>query len=972
MPEAKEPCDALDSGRLFELCKVEEMVSSWKRYFKDCTKLEPLSLQVSWAFRVFTKSSFALLAPTGVGKSTFGISMASFFSKLGKNSYIIVPTQILVKQTKERLFSFGVSDAEMLVFSDESGKKKEILRERLKNKDFRILVSTSMFLYKNFQDISSEFEFIFIDDVDSFLKTATNVDKVLKLMNFEDSDIEVGMQILKLKSMQNKDEGVFNKIKELQERLQRVQRRGVLVISSATSTPRLVRAGLFREMLGFDLSSPAFYVRKTVDAFDKDFSKHPVEWIKQLGRGCLLFVSADFGKAGVDGLLKSLNEEGIRAISYEELDKDSIDAFSRGDIWVIVGISSYKNPLARGFDLPHAVRYAIFYGVPKIVVSLKFEKSLSHVLWAISSLRPLIAKRAPQSLKTLDTWIEKLKRYQYLSEEFLNQKPELLKRVETLKKEVLSFLNSKEVLEILENSPEATIRNTKDGYFLAVSDVTGYLQASGRVSRMHIGGLTTGLSLIIVDDEKVFNHLQKKIRWFSDEIEFKPIKEVDIQDLMKKIDQERALMKTSQTFTHQQDFLKPVLFIVESPNKARTIANFFGKPVRRRVGELEVLEVLTDRFYLLITSCFGHVLDLSKEGGTYGVLESGDFRPIYEPIRRGIIESLQRLASEAHAILIATDPDSEGEKIAWDLKNLLRPFNENISRAEFHEITKRAIMNSLLSPRDVNLNLVEAQVLRRIADRWVGFEFSQKLQQAFSKGWLSAGRVQTPVLGWIVNREALYRKKLNRITAMLDNGLKLEWRFESESEAKSVLKALENAELKLLLTQKEERNPPPPLATHSLLKLASERFRWGAEKTMRIAQSLFEAGFITYHRTDSIRVSSLGISIAKELLLREYPEEVFRPRTWAEGGAHECIRPTRALDPEELRSMMLSTQVEGLSKEALSLYGLIFKHFLASQVKPAILEVQTWLLEAGDFEHQFSVVSKILDGGYSLILPIQT
>ncbi|MEN3033925.1 MAG: reverse gyrase [Aquificaceae bacterium] len=974
MPEGDDPCEVLKNGRLFELCKVDGILKSWKEHFRKYTGFEPWALQISWAYRVFIKSSFALLAPTGVGKSTFGISMASFLSKIGKNSYIIVPTQILVRQTRERLLAFGVSEADMLVFSDESGKRKELLRERLKSGDFKILVSTSMFLYKNFQDISCDFDLIFVDDVDSFLKTSTNVDKVLKLMNFTDSDIQNGMKILKLKSTQNRDQETFNKIKELQSEIQRVQKRGALVISSATSAPRSLRAGLFREMLGFDLSSPNFFVRKTVDIFDNAFKKHPIDWIKELGKGCLLFVSSDYSKKGLDMILKSLNQEGIRAISYEELNEKTIEEFSRGDIWVIGGISSYKNPLARGFDLPKAVRYAIFYGVPKIVLSLKFEKNLSHVLWAISSLRPIIAKKMPQVLKTLDNWIEKLRRYQYLSEEFLSQRQELYSKVEALKEEVLSFLRSKEVLEILENSPETTIRSTQDGYVLSVSDVVGYLQASGRVSRMYLGGLTTGLSLILVDDERVFNHLQKKIGWFSEDIEFKPAKDVDLKRLMEIIDQERAGIRAVNGEKPREDFLKPTLFIVESPNKARTIANFFGKPARRKVNDLEVLEVLTGELYLLITSCFGHVLDLSRDGGTYGVLKNSIFEPLYEPIekRHEIISGLQRLAREARDVLIATDPDSEGEKIAWDLRGLLRPFNKNILRVEFHEITKRAILNALSSPRDINLNLVEAQALRRIADRWVGFEFSQKLQQAFSKSWLSAGRVQTPVLGWIIDRDALYRKKLYRVSVSIPDGPRLEWRFESKNQAESLVKALEDSYLELISSQQEERNPPPPLATHSLLKLASERLRWSAEKTMKVAQSLFETGFITYHRTDSIRVSGAGIALAKELSLREYPEEVFRPRTWAEGGAHECIRPTRALEPEELRSIVLSGQVESLPKEAISLYGLIFRHFLASQLRPAILEIQNWVLKAGDFKHQFTVVSKILQNGYNIILPIQT
>jgi len=962
-------------GALERLCHMEEELRAWESLFEKSIGSKPWSLQVSWAKRVFLGNSFALLAPTGVGKTSFGFSVALFFARQGKKSYLIVPTRLLVEQTVNRLLKLGLKEEEVLFFGDDSKKQKEEKRQRLSEGDFKVLVSTSMFLYKNHEAIPKDFSFIFVDDVDSFLKTAKNIDKVLYLLGFDEQDIDLAMNLIRLKEKRED----WQRIKELQEEVKRraEKRRGVLVVSSATSSPRSSRIKLFRELLGFEVGTPTFYLRNIFDLYGELSSLE--EWVKRLGKGGLLFVPSDRGKDFVDELIKELEQKGIRAVSYERIDQEVLKDYEEGKVDLLVGISSYRNPLARGFDMPHVVRYAIFYGVPKIVISLRFEKSLSHLLWALTSVRSIVAKHMPEKLPKLDRWLEQLRRYQYLTEEFIEDKPELKERLDNLRQSIGEFFSSPEFISLLETSDEITLRKTQEGYQMVVSDATGYLQASGRTSRLFAGGISTGLSLVLVDDPKAFKHLQKKVRWFNDDIEFKRVEDVDLQEVLKRVDEDRLkirrLMKGEEK-PEGKELLKPVLIVVESPNKARTIANFFGKAIRRRVGDHELLETSVEDRYIMISASLGHVLDLGKEEGFHGVFVDGKLEPVYEPIegKVGIIESLRRMSLEAQEVLIATDPDTEGEKIGWDVKELLKPFNPNIKRMEFHEVTKKAIIKALKEPREFNLNLVKAQVVRRVADRWVGFEFSQLLQKHFGKNWLSAGRVQTPVLGWIIKREEEYRKKVYKVVVYLteDKRLRVEWSFEDKEKAKEFYESLGEIRVELVEEKEELRNPPPPFSTDTMLKSASDRYRWSLSKTMELAQTLFELGYITYHRTDSTRVSDYGMSIAKEFISEELGEGYFYPRSWGEGGAHECIRPTRNLEPEELKALVYSGQVEGLSGQHLALYELIFRQFMASQTKGVKLKVWLLRVHAGEQTKELEVPTHVLEHGFDLILPVET
>ncbi len=974
-------CSVIERGSMRELCDVEDRTGRWETFFREKVGSDPWSLQRSWAKKVFLKRSFALLAPTGVGKTTFGVVTASFLAREGGKSYIILPTKLLLEQVQKRLLEAGVPREELLVAGDTTEKKKRETKERISRGDFRVLVTTSMYLYRNFELIPREFDFIFVDDVDSFLKTAKNIDKVLYLLGFSEEDVQQAYELIRLKEKRNKSMEDWELIKEESARISELTKkaRGVLVVSSATGNPRSSRIKLFRELLGFEVGRPTVYLRNVVDVYEEtdDLDSALIERVKELGRGGLIFVSSDAGREGVERVVKLLKKAKIKAKSYEEV--RDFSEFEKGKVHVLVGISSYRNPLVRGLDLPHVVRYALFYGVPKITVSLNIETSVPHLLWALLSIRPSIAKELKERVRDVDRWIQTLRRYSFISEDFIERTPDLKKRIEALRKEIKDFLLSKEVKKLIESSEELTLRRDREGYTIVVADVTGYLQASGRTSRMFAGGITRGLSYILVDDRRALNNLFKKVRWFNEDVRFTPVNEIDLKGVLEDIDRDREKVRAileGRGEIERREHIRPVLIVVESPNKARTIANFFGKPMARRFGEFEVLETAAGDLYLMITSSLGHILDLTKEEGFHGVVvKDGDFVPVYEVIegKAKTIGGLRQIAQEVESAYIATDPDTEGEKIGWDVGAVLAPFVRSIRRIEFHEVTRRAIGGALENPRDFNENLVKAQVVRRISDRWVGFEVSRILQSTFQKAWLSGGRVQIPVLGWIIEREKEYRKKRHvvQITFREDGRwLRLEFELPSRKEAKEFFEKLSTLEVIPIEEREEELSPPPPFTTDALLKEASDRFKFGVKKTMQIAQELFEKGFITYHRTDSTRVSDTGIGVAREFLKENYSEELFSPRRWGSEGAHECIRPTKPLESEELRSVVLSGQVQELTRDHISLYDLILKRFVASQMKPVRIRVVKVSVKALDIEQELELRTDVLDDGFNLVYQI--
>jgi reverse gyrase len=335
------------------------------------------------------------------------------------------------------------------------------------------------------------------------------------------------------------------------------------------------------------------------------------------------------------------------------------------------------------------------------------------------------------------------------------------------------------------------------------------------------------------------------------------------------------------------------------------------------------------------------------------------------------IEILRKIASLVDEVIIGTDPDSEGEKISFDLFLLLKPLNRNIKRARFHEVTKKEILKVLENLENFDLNLVKAQIVRRIEDRWIGFGISPVLWKVFKNNKLSAGRVQTPVLGWIVERSKKLKEREELIRLKLENGLELYFR----AKIGTYKKIAENGYIEItdVNIYEEEINPYPPFTTDTVISSLTSILKINANEAMQIAQRLFENGLITYHRTSSTRVSYAGINMAKEYIKSNFGEEFFKPRTWEEEGAHECIRPTKQLDTQHLRNLIglklikLSSQ---LTEREIKAYDIIFKRFIASQMKATKVEKVKFKIKNGE-EKEFEFINRILEDGFSKIIPLQ-
>jgi DNA topoisomerase-1 len=373
------------------------------------------------------------------------------------------------------------------------------------------------------------------------------------------------------------------------------------------------------------------------------------------------------------------------------------------------------------------------------------------------------------------------------------------------------------------------------------------------------------------------------------------------------------------------------LVIVESPAKAKTIEKFLGKD-------------------FTVVSSFGHIRDLVKNN--LGVEVDKGFAPVYEipEDKQKVVAELRKLAGKAKTVWIASDEDREGEAIAWHLISVLGLDQETTRRIVFHEITKEAITHAVESPRQVDMNLVNAQQARRILDRLVGFELSPVLWKKVQPS-LSAGRVQSVAVRLLVDREreiiAFSADSAFRVTGTFSGSnsegtevvLKAECpkKFPAEAEAWAFLEKCDASEFTVenVVVKPGTRSPAPPFTTSTLQQEAYRKLGFSVAQTMSVAQKLYEAGKITYMRTDSTNLSSLALNTAREVITSEYGEAYSRTRqfkTHARGAqeAHEAIRPTY-FDKKEV----------GGSNNEKKLYELIWRRAIASQMSDARMEKTT-------------------------------
>ena len=391
------------------------------------------------------------------------------------------------------------------------------------------------------------------------------------------------------------------------------------------------------------------------------------------------------------------------------------------------------------------------------------------------------------------------------------------------------------------------------------------------------------------------------------------------------------------------------LVIVESPPKAKTIQKYLG-----------------DAF--VVKASFGHIRDLQDKSLSIDI-EDG-FRPEYviPAEKKNVVKELKKLADASSVVWLASDEDREGEAISWHLSETLGLDPAKTRRIVFHEITKDAILHAIENPRTIDTNLVNAQQARRVLDRLVGFELSPILWRKIQRG-LSAGRVQSVVLRLVVDREreiaAFQSTPFYRVEAVFNTrGTKvkglLDKKFDNIDDARAFLSDSIGAQYTVssVDSKRGQRVPPPPFTTSTLQQEAARKLHLPVSTTMRIAQSLYERGLITYMRTDSTNLSQLALGTAKEFICGSFGPEYSHPRqyrTKSKGAqeAHEAIRPT----------FIKNTDIEGTQQEK-KLYQLIWKRTVASQMADAEVLNTNILVDVSTREEKYSLqsVQVLFDG----------
>lgn len=379
------------------------------------------------------------------------------------------------------------------------------------------------------------------------------------------------------------------------------------------------------------------------------------------------------------------------------------------------------------------------------------------------------------------------------------------------------------------------------------------------------------------------------------------------------------------------------LLVVESPNKIKKISSF-----------------LDDNF--IVRASYGHISDLATNDKRtkIGVDVANDFTPIYRLLdsKKDKLASIIDASNDVKQILLATDPDREGEAIAWHLFDALESSGKPIWRVSFNEITKDAVTKAVASPRQLDKNLYDAQQARRVVDRIVGFLASDYLREAFSDN-LSAGRVQSVAAKLIVDRdleiENFKKEEFWNINANLSTGkeefkAKLQKKISSKEDADKIKNELEKNEFIVSNVEAKEkkRKPLPPLTTASLQQFASSRFGFAVAKTMQAAQALYEAGMVTYIRTDSPRLSPESLDMVREWMNGQNIAAPAKPNVFGSKGsaqdAHEAIRPT---DIKKLPQNVF------LDDEQQKIYRLIWERFVASQMEDAIYDTVALTIKSG-------------------------
>ncbi len=1019
--------------------EVEEL----RKFFRELIEHEPWSLQVHWMRRLISGESFAMIAPTGIGKSTLLAVYALYRAIMyGWRVYILTPTREIAKQFYDRMRQFVEKLRSLgyqvenirLVFYDSASRNTKSIKDAIACGEFDILITSASFLSRNYELVSiHRIDLVIADDLDALMRNSRNIDRILKLLGFSEEDIELATRLVKLKqnlavaklsSTPERVEELRAEVIELEAMLRNKisMKRAQLVVASATGRVRGLKPLMMKELLGFEGGALFEYWRNVVDLYAplEDLERVLPTVIRKLGSG-IVFVASGRDREFVKKLRDVLEASGLR-VAVAKSGTRAVDKFRRGEVDVLIGTASYYGILVRGLDEPLRVKFTVFVGIPRVVRDLKISLYSVRFLYSVlrelkrrgenvddllSKVMEIVQKSTPAMLAAYSKWL----RDPSSAPEQLRDRVDILtKIVETVYRKVLEIVKREEKLAV---GNFALVVRKGSGAVVMKPDPYTYIQASGRSSRLLNGSKTFGVSIVFEEHRELLSMLEARLRRFVTNFEFRELVLAELDLYSRRVEATRSGAIGGRDI---RNAIRTALIIVESPTKARTIAGMFGKPAKRVIGETIVYETVipvdSDRIYVAsIAASLGHVVDLVTDEGIHGVrIEGGRYVPIYDFITKcrscgfqhvGIYDRcpycgsdnvhqsfktynvLKKLALDVDQVFIGTDPDTEGEKIAFDLTVLLTPFNKSIKRIEFHEVTRRAILEALRKPRSIDIRRVEAQVARRIADRWVGFEVSMWLQRTLNRPWLGAGRVQSPVLLWVVDRYRQYRDSIGYSVVMVIGGYRVRLFIgrgvEDRELAERIAEEVRSRGLEVveLVEEVREVNPPPPFTTDELLYEAGRRLGLSASRVMSIAQALFEAGLITYHRTDSTRVSSVGLAVAREALEKMGLAHLYAPRSWGidsehAEGAHEAIRPTMPLDAEGVKEAVIRGDLgiaTRIGELHVRVYDLIFRRFLASQMRSSRIRFVKAKLRVDRFIVEIEAPIAIESPGFATVYP---
>ncbi|MBC7130006.1 DEAD/DEAH box helicase, partial [Candidatus Bathyarchaeota archaeon] len=511
----------------------------------------------------------------GVGKTVLGVVSALYFAvKKGWKSYIIVPTALLVQQVFDKLkvFSERVNANPRIVYYHgglRNSDKKKVM-ERIVEGDFDILVTTDRFLVDHFEVMKNKtFNFIFVDDVDSFLRSPRNIDKILLILGFDHEVITLAFQLLDLRKEASRLRRIGKETAEISRKIQQIQRKienykkhgdiGLLVVSGATmKAKRTKRIQLFQELLDFQIGFKPEFLRNIKDFYLKAEGKVEAQILsilKTFGGGCLIFVPSVAGREYMIKLNEYLTAHGIKSKAYTKMDEELLEKFQSGEYDVLVGVASFRSPLARGIDIPERIRYVLFTGVPRLEIKLSWnEYNPSKILTLLKNIREFLDPTAQDKASQL---INAIRKVVPLDKKTLNQIKEAIDsgvllegfegHVKNLVLEAREFLRNAitpQVIEAISKSKEISLKRENNEFYLIVADPVAYIQASGRASRMFAGGIAKGASILIVDDEKAFYSLQKRLAFvMGDDVPWIKFSVKKAEKWFRKIDEDRQIIR---------------------------------------------------------------------------------------------------------------------------------------------------------------------------------------------------------------------------------------------------------------------------------------------------------------------------------------------------------------------------------------------------------------------------------------------